>query len=371
MRASVPLAALAALLCTAPAAHAHSVMKVDGGTIHYTANDDVSLNKLEVTAQGDQIRFFDPGASGGVSPPADGSCTQGPGLGDDGNPAEVLCPKSGKTAVRIEVGEAQDKVAVSVPLAITAVGGAGADTITTSDGADTLNGGSGNDTIDSGGGNDQIVGEAGDDALAGGAGDDVVQGALGVDTADGGAGNDDVRVRDGQRDRAICADGNDRVQADEADDVDATCENVDRQATAPPSGGDQPPPSDTPGGGGGPPPPPDTTAPRVRAGGSTLQRTGRSVRVVVLATASEAAELVAGGYVTVGEERYALRSARGPVTVGGSGVRLVLTLEPRDARKVWRRLTRKRKGRATISVVATDTAGNSSAARLPRITLRR
>jgi tRNA threonylcarbamoyladenosine modification (KEOPS) complex Pcc1 subunit len=110
----------------------------------------------------------------------------------------------------------------------------------------------------------------------------------------------------------------------------------------------------------------------VRAGGSTLQRVGRSSRIVVLATASEASEVIAAGYVTIGEDRLVLRAARVPVKVGGGGVRLTLTLSARDASKLRRYVARRRrKASATITVVATDAAGNSSATRLPRITLKR
>jgi hemolysin type calcium-binding protein len=356
--------AVPAALWLAPPADAHSVMKVDGGTIQYTANDDVSLNDVVVTEQGSNLRFVDRGANGGITPAQE--CTPGE-TDSNGWIIEVSCPRAGITTLRIDVGEAQDKITAQLPLNVIAVGGGGADTITSGDGADILNGGPANDTIHAGGGNDQLVGEFGDDTLYGEGGDDVVQAALGADTVDGGAGNDDVRLRDGVADRAVCADGADKVQADDLDQVDGSCETVDRQTSAaPPSdGGPQPDP-----GGGGPPPPPDTAPPRVRAGGSTLQRVGRTSRVVVLATTSEPAELVAGGYVTIGEDRLLLKSGRAPVKVGGGGAKLTLTLPARDARKL-RRYVARRRASATITVVATDTAGNSSATRLPRITLKR
>jgi hypothetical protein len=342
-------------------------MKVDAGVIHYTANDDVSLNDVVVTIQGSNLRFVDRGADGGITPASECS----PGETDTrGWIVEVTCPRAGITGLRFDVGEAQDKITAQLPLNVIAAGGTGADTILTGDGVDTLNGGAANDTIRSAGGNDQLVGDVGDDSLSGEGGDDIVQGALGSDTADGGPGNDDVRVRDGAGDRAICGDGNDRVQADDLDNVEASCETVDRQSTAPPS--DQPPaPPGTPGDPGAPPPPPDSTAPRVRAGGSTLQRIGRAGRIVVFATSSEASELVAGGYVVIGANRLVLRSARGQVNVGGGGIRLTLTLSERDARKLRRHLGRRRKASARINVLATDVAGNSSVAKLPRIALRR
>ena len=360
MRLALSLA-LAGLLATAAPAAGHSVMKVESGTIHYTANDDVSLNDLSITIVGDRLRFYDPGADGGIQP-AD-ECSAGEVNPSNGWVREVTCPRSGITAVRIDVGEAQDKVSAGIPLDVIVVGGRGADTIQTGDGKDTLNGGEANDTIRGGGGNDQLVGDVGDDQLFGEAGDDALQGALGADAVDGGPGNDDIRVRDGVADRGTCGEGTDRAQSDAIDQLDA-CEAVDAAGgTAPPPGGET-----TPTGG---PAPPDTDAPRVRAGGATLQRAGRRGRVSVLATASEVSELIAAGYVTIGERRFVLRSARATVRVGGGGVRLRMTLAPRDARRLWRLLARRRKARATISVVATDTAGNSGSARLPAITLRR
>jgi hypothetical protein len=80
---------------------------------------------------------------------------------------------------------------------------------------------------------------------------------------------------------------------------------------------------------------------------------------------------VGAGYITLGERRYILKTARVKVEIGGGGARLELVLEPKDARRLWRRLAGRRRARATISVVATDTAGNSAQARLPSIGLRR
>ena len=356
MTRAVLLALLVVLATAAPAA-GHAVMKVDGGTIFYTANDDVSLNDTQVTIQGSDIRFIDRGSDGGIAPA--GECAPGE-TDSNGYIVEVLCPRAGITALRIDVGEAQDKVSAQVPLNVLVVGGRGADTVVTGDGNDTLNGGEANDNLRAGNGNDTLVGDIGDDVLAGEAGNDSLQGARGTDSLDAGPGDDDVRVRDGVIDRGVCGDGNDRAQSDADDQLEA-CEVVDA------SGGTTP----APGGGPSPgPAPPDTVAPRVRAGGSTLQRIGRSGRITVVATATEVAELVGGGFVAVGERRFVLRSARAQVAVGGGGVRLTLQLEPRDATRL-RRLLRRRKARATVTVVATDTAGNSASTRLPKIALRR
>jgi hypothetical protein len=357
VRRALVLTLLAALWTAAPAS-AHSVMKVEGGTIHYTANDDVSLNDLTVDIVGDDVRFRDRGADGGITPASECS----PGETDtNGYVVEVTCPRNGISAIRIDVGEAQDKVTAQVPLKVLVIGGRGSDTVTTGDGEDTLNGGEANDTLHGGGGRDQVVGDVGDDQLFGEDGDDVLQAALGTDVVDAGPGNDEVRVRDGVTDRGTCGDGEDRAQSDEGDRLEA-CETIDALGgTAPQTGG-------------GPdagPAPPDTAAPRLRAGGSTAQRLGRAGRLVVLATSSEPCQLVAAGYLVVGERRFVFRAARADVGVGGGGVRLTLALSRRDARSARRLLRRRRKATAVLSVVATDVAGNSSSARLPRIAVRR
>jgi hypothetical protein len=362
VRRALLLALLGALWAAAPAS-GHSVMKVEGGVVHYTANDDVSLNDLTVTfatnptSGRDAIRFRDPRADGGITA---SDCDPGE-LDSSGNIIEMYCPRAGIASIRVDVGEAQDRVTAQIPLPALVLGGEGADTLTTGDANDILNGGGGNDTLRSAGGNDQLIGEHGDDTLAGEAGDDTLHGGGGTDGAEAGAGNDDLRLRDGVVDRGLCAEGDDRVQSDPDDQLDA-CEAVDSP------GGSTPPPA-PPGPGGGPAR--DTAAPRVRAGGSTLQRVGRSGRITVLATASEASEVVAAGYVAIGDRRFRLRSARANVTVGGGGVRLRPSLTPRAARTLWRLLRGRRRAVARVSVVATDAAGNSAAARLPPILLRR
>ena len=156
-------AVLVALWAAAPAA-AHSVMKVEGGTIHYTANDDVSLNDLSVTFQGSDIRFVDRGADGGIQPASECS----PGQTDsNGYIVEVFCPRAGISTVRVDVGEAQDKVTAQIALTLLVLGGAGADTVVTGDGNDVVNGGAANDSVRTGNGNDQLVGDVGDDQLFG------------------------------------------------------------------------------------------------------------------------------------------------------------------------------------------------------------
>ncbi|HEX8207556.1 MAG TPA: hypothetical protein VF587_15950, partial [Solirubrobacteraceae bacterium] len=270
MRGLVLVAALLAPLAAAAPAAGHSVMKVESGTIYYNATDDVALNQLDVSVRGSNIRFYDPGADNGITPPSE--CTPGQ-LDSGGNPVEVFCPSSGMTRVRIDVGEGQDNASIAIPITALVVGGNGADRITTSTGDDTVNGGEGNDDIRTGDGADEVVGGGGDDTLVSGEGNDVVQGGLGADTIDAGNGDDELRVRDGAVDSAGCGAGADRAQVEDADRL-SDCETVDRAATVGGGGGGDPqdpgaPPAGTPGGG---PAAPDTTAPRLRAGGSTRQR---------------------------------------------------------------------------------------------------
>jgi hypothetical protein len=349
-------AAATTLLALPSGADAHSVMARQGSALLYNATDDVAENRLNVTTQGSNLRFYDPGADGGISP-AEG-CTPGD-TDNQGFIIEVICPRAGLGLVRIDVGEAEDSAILDVPINTLVVGGRGADTLTTTSGArDTINGGDGNDRISSGGGNDSILGGNGDDTIGGGGGDDTLQGGLGIDSVAGESGNDELRLRDGLADTATCGDGADRVEADQADQPGdgGACEAFERQDTAPP-----PDSGSTRG---------DRTPPRVRVGGSTRQRLRRNA-ITVLATSSEAGEAVAAGYVIVGDSRYPLRNARGRIRVGGGGVALRPRLTAARARAVARALRRRRRVTVVVSVVATDRAGNSATARMRRIALRR
>jgi hypothetical protein len=363
-RAALLCALVGSLVAAAPAA-GHSVMKVEGSTIFYNATDDVALNKLTVSMRGSDIRFYDPGADNGITPPNE--CTPGE-LDSSGNPREVFCPSAGISLVRIDVGEAQDEATINLAIAALVVGGNGADRIVTGTGADTVNGGEGNDDIRTGDGGDEVVGGGGNDTIASGEGNDVVQGGLGSDTIDAGGGDDELRVRDGVGDQAGCGAGTDRAQVEDADRL-TDCEMVDRVASpgAPPPGD----PGAPPPGPDGAPVPPDTTAPRVRAGGLTRQRLGRRGTVFVVATVDEAAEVYATGYVTIAGRRHALGRARSQVTIAGGGTELRIALDRRALRAARRALRRKRRVVAVVSVLATDSAGNSTPKRLPRIRLRR
>ncbi|MFM6099810.1 MAG: hypothetical protein ACKPCG_16980, partial [Dolichospermum sp.] len=75
---------------------------------------------------------------------------------------------------------------------LTAIGGAGNDSLTGGDGKDSLTGGAGNDTLTGGIGNDTLTGSAGNDSLTGGAGNDTLTGGAGNDILIGGAGSDNL-----------------------------------------------------------------------------------------------------------------------------------------------------------------------------------
>lgn len=368
-RVAVLLAAVAVSLSAAAPASGHSVMKVENGAVFYNATDDVALNRLSITVTGDRLRFYDPGADNGITPPSE--CTPGE-LDPSGNPREVFCPSGGISLVRVDVGEGQDDVAASLPISVLVVGGNGADKIVTGVGNDTVNGDEGNDDVRTGEGEDTVVGGGGDDSLVSGTGNDVAQGGLGADVLDTGAGDDEVRLRDGVSDRVACGDGGDRAQTEDLDQL-ADCETVDSIATpggaagGPGAGGSTARPGGTAGEIAGSRA--DSTAPRLRAGGSTRQRLGRRRAVLVVASVDEAAELYATGYVETGGRRYALSRARSRVTVAGGGTELRVTMNERALTAVRRALRRKRRVTAVVSVLATDAAGNSTPKRLPMIRL--
>jgi hypothetical protein len=342
----------------APSAAAHAVMRSVGSTLVYHARDDVSANNLVVTVDGRDFRFRDPGSDGGIQPPP--HCVPGETDPATGYLVEVYCPRAGVRRLDIDVGEAQDGVSapsVAIPMRIR--GGPGADSFVGGTGADTLLGGPGNDGIFGFDGADRISGGAGDDTLGGDGGDDVLVGDAGTDGLYGGPGADTLEARDGELDELACGLGTDRLVADQFDTVveTDTCEAVDRAVVAPAVGG-------APGNRF------DRTAPRLRAGGLTLQRlTGRTV--TVLATVSEAGQVAAAGYVDLARgRRHLLMPVRATVRVDGGGVTLRPRLAAAAARRVRRALARGERAMAVVTLVATDASGNAASTRI-RVRLRR
>ena len=337
MRCRPVLAAAAALLALAPAtAGAHSLVRIGGATVRYASADATSLNTLTVRIAGDRIEFRDATVDGGIDP---GSCDPGD-ISNDANAwiVQALCPRAGMSEVNVDLGEREDRATIDVPLRVVLLGGPGSDILRT------------------GASPDQVRGDTGNDDLATGAGADVVDGGLGYDVLDGGDGDDLLRDADGLSDRITCGPGSDRVEADTLDIVGADCEAVERRLVVPPP--DAGSTAD------------DRTAPRVQAGGSTLQRVGRR-RVRVLATSSERGFLAASGFLEVAGILLPLQSDRKRVTVAGGGAELTIRLSKRHLRLCRQAFRRGRRASIRMWAVGTDLAGNSRRAKPVRIRLRK
>jgi hypothetical protein len=327
-------AALAALLIAAPAAGAHSLVRVGDGVLFYISVDEVSLNQLTVTRNGAEIELRDPPAYQGMDI---GPCRPGDVTNDvNAYVIQAFCRAAGITRVRVELGNREDTATVLAGVPAQVLGGEGADTLTTGPEDDAVDGGPGNDTIATGEGNDIVIG------------------GNGVDDIDAGPGDDDIRVRDGFADTVRCGPGNDRVDADEFDTLAPDCEGVERVAVPPPPDADL---AAT-----------DVTPPRVDVGALTRQRLGKGV-FRVAATSSERGTLGASGFIAIAGVRYPLTNVSRPVRVPGAGVELRVKLTKRLLRQARRALARKRKVTVHLSVVGTDAAGNSRPRRAPRITV--
>ena len=348
---TLTLAAAALLPATADG---HSLVRTGGNELAYLSSDAVSLNRLVVRRSGANVEFRDPTVDGGLDP---GPCAPGD-ITDDANAwvIQVFCPAAGAGRIRIDLGDREDSAVVEVDLPVTLLGGTGADRLTAAGGADALAGDDGDDVIDAGAGNDQVNAGDGDDEVNAGDGDDVVEAGLGVDAVNGGDGDDDLRVRDGIPDTVRCGGGEDAVDADTLDDIALDCEKISRLPTPIPEGGG------TTGR--------DRVAPKVRVGGSTVQRAGRG-RFRLVATASERGTISASGFVEIAGLSLPLSSNRQRVGVGGGGVELTVRLPSRARREAARAWRRGRRVVVRMGVVGTDRAGNSVRVQAPAIRLLR
>ncbi len=328
------IAALAAVAAWPATAGAHSIVRVNAGELTSLSADATSLNTLTATLKGSRVELRDPTVDGGMDP---GPCDPGD-IDGTGFVISVSCERTGLKLVRLDAGDREDKVTAELPIPVLALGGEGADTLRTGPEADTL------------------TGDAGDDTLTAGAGNDRLDGGVGIDALDGGAGDDTLSARDGLADTVACGDGADRVDADTLDDVASDCETTERTATAPPpdQAGDR-----------------DRSAPRVDAGGPTVQRLGRSGALRLVATSTERGTVAASGWLDVAGLALPLLSKRHRIAVGGGGAEMRIRLSRSQLRQARRALTRGRKVTVRLTVVATDDAGNSSEIRVPRIRLRR
>jgi plastocyanin len=137
----------------------------------------------------------------------------------------------------------------------------------------------------------------------------------------------------------------------------------------PQSGTGPPPPP-----GGGPPPPAgvlrDKVAPRLSLGGPGSQRVLRKGRLVVSARVDERARLTASGRIAVPRASRVLRLRK--VTrraAANTRVKLTLRLSRKTRAAVISALAHRARLRARVTVVATDSAGNSrSSTRTVRVT---
>jgi len=319
------------------AADGHSLVRRSGTAVTYAAIDATSINTLTVRRSGGDIEFRDPTVDGGADP---GNCRPGDTTMDANFwIIQVFCAAGGVRTVRVDLGDREDSVRVSVGLPVGVLGGFGSDTIASGPGKDQLDGGEGDDTI------------------GGAAGDDDIIGGLGADRIDGGAGDDTVRAADGLPDRIACGAGRDRVLADTTDDVAADCEEISRSAVVPPpEAGDAL---------------NDRTRPLLDVGALTRQRLGRSFRVRVAATSNERGTIGASGAFDALGIRLPVTSNRRRVTVPGGGVDLTVKLNARQRRLCGRAVRRGRPCTIRLTVAATDFAGNSAAMRAPRIQLVR
>jgi Ca2+-binding RTX toxin-like protein len=142
-------------------------------------------------------------------------------------------------------------------------GGPGDDQFDSPDGADKLSGGDGRDTVFiesdkaitlkiGAGGYDvedaavfgadaNVTGDERDNEISTGRGKDTIDPGNGVDKVSSGGGEDTISVRDGAKDTVSCGDGADRVTADAQDEIESSCEVVDKGA-GPVGPGTPPPP---------------------------------------------------------------------------------------------------------------------------------
>jgi Ca2+-binding RTX toxin-like protein len=217
-------------------------------------------------------------------------------------------------------------------------------------GADTIRGGGGDDLIQGGRHDDRLYGDGGIDDITGHHGDDFVEGGAGADRLSGDGCSaydcyeraaDTIQARDGERDLVTCGWNPDSVTADQADEVNSDCENVDRSGTVE-TGGD---------------------GPALEAAVSKKLRLGRVLAkgLPVKVSCDEACRLAASA--TVSRKTV----AKGKKSLAAPGSTTVVLKFTKKARK---QLARKKKVTLSVSIAATDSEGNKSAVR-GKVTLKR
>jgi Ca2+-binding RTX toxin-like protein len=351
----VVVAACAGLLLAPSLAAADSRLTLDAGDAVFHSEDPSVANELVVEPRGTDIRFYEPKDPRGISYPVT-DCRSGETRGNA--VIEVFCTRTAVKSVAVEIGPAEDQVAyrlADVPGTVS--GGTGTDAIVTGDAADSLSGEQGNDALNAGAGDDELHGDDGNDRLEGGPGNDGLNGGLGTDVFLAGPGDDTVDSADGLKETVDCGDGTDKGVADTLDEL-VGCEQVQRREVAPP-------PDDAGSG-------EDHVKPVMRVGASSSQRVtkrGRSVRLIV--TSTEVGVVQAAAFLDAGGINDALRPAAGPISLAGGAAVLKLTFNARQWRLIRSSFRHRRRARVRVTLSAADAAGNTSAARVVWIKLRR
>ena len=210
-----PAIALSLLLLLPAAPARAATVSVEGGA-------------LRITAIPGETNVIDIGPGATVAD-AGAPLRLGPGCMPQG--IEALCP--GATRIQADLGDGDDVLTLSAPLAADLAGSDGNDTLTVvaplaaGPAVATLDGGAGDDTLTAAAGADVLSGGPGYDVLTAGEGDDRLDGGTGGDSADGGGGADSIVLRDRVTDTATCGAGRDTVRAEVLDQLDFACERVD------------------------------------------------------------------------------------------------------------------------------------------------
>ena len=97
-------------------------MRPADGIVSYLSEDATSFNTLTVAPSGSMIDLRDPTVDGGIDP---GTCD--PGQVEGGFIIQVLCPSSGVSRLRLDLGEREDSATVAIAVPATMLGGPGAD----------------------------------------------------------------------------------------------------------------------------------------------------------------------------------------------------------------------------------------------------
>ena len=304
-------------------AGAHATISMPGGTIVYSALDATSQSTVTANVTDANVRITDTTIFGGIDP---GPCEPGQ-VDRQGYIVEAICPRSGGTRMRLEVGGENDEVAVREATGATPMPAV-------------------------------VLGGSGDDRVRGGGAADQVDGGPGSDSIEGGPGDDAVYARDGGSDFLVsCGAGSDRAYLDVTDLADG-CEAVEH------ADGPAPPPPEEP------PPSADTTPPEIDGSAARRQRMGRAATLRATATVNEAADLSATARIRAGSRT--LRFTAPHVRVSpGERVRIALRCSRAARRALRRALASGRPVYAGVTITAVDETGNSLAEPLPRVRLLR